>query len=180
MAIISSFCLFIVGVIGAAIARVLAEDFKEWTPFIVEKLIQLALSKLPVEQRERFAEEWRSHLNDVPGQIAKLWVAVGFNIAALTIADSRVKAAYSGLKRKLSTLGFHEFLWGAAAITALSSTITLVVMMRLQARGGGWNLVLGLATVGIVVAAICAEAFGWSFEMSKKGERKIKNRHENL
>src|SRR6185369_7288448 len=104
MAIISSFCLFIVGVIGAAMARMLAEDFKEWAPFIVEKLIQLVLSKLPAEQQDRFAEEWRSYVNDVSGQIAKLWVAVGFNLVVLMIAESRLKTVYFGIKRKLPTI----------------------------------------------------------------------------
>jgi hypothetical protein len=91
---------FIVGVIGRALSRVLADDLKEWTPIIVEKLIQLALSKLPADHQERFAEEWRSHVKDVPGHIAKLSVAVGCNLAVLKI---RVEMAYLSLKRKLST-----------------------------------------------------------------------------
>jgi hypothetical protein len=91
---------FIVGVIGRALSRVLADDLKEWMPVIVERLIQLAISKLPAEYQERFAEEWRSHVNDIPGHIVKLWVAVGFNLAALKI---RLKTAYLGLKRKLSS-----------------------------------------------------------------------------
>lgn len=91
---------FVVGVISRALSRVLADDLKEWIPIVVEKLIQLAVSNLPADYQERFAEEWRSHVSDVPGHIAKLCVAGGCNLAVIKI---RLKIIYLGLKRKLST-----------------------------------------------------------------------------
>jgi hypothetical protein len=149
MAIISSVCLFIIGVIGAAIARVLAEDFKEWTPFFVDKLIRLALSKLPAEHRERFAEEWRSHVNDVPGQIAKLWVAVGFNLAALTIADSRLKAVYFGLKRKLSTA--DSFLYRAIVSTVTGAAVSETIHLISTPAARNWLYLMAVVVVGNVL-----------------------------
>jgi lipopolysaccharide/colanic/teichoic acid biosynthesis glycosyltransferase len=41
---------------------------------------------LPEDQRERFAEEWPSHVNEVPGDISKLLVACGFFLASLKMS----------------------------------------------------------------------------------------------
>jgi hypothetical protein len=72
-------------VVGAAVSRLIADDTKEWTPRITERLIDCAVTRLPSAQRGRFAEEWRSHVSDTPGCIGKLWVAAGCICAARQI-----------------------------------------------------------------------------------------------
>jgi hypothetical protein len=64
--------LGVLGVLGAAVSRQLTDEFKAWTPRIIEWLIGCAVLKLPEDQRERFGEEWRSHINETPGEIGKL------------------------------------------------------------------------------------------------------------
>src|SRR5579864_8528161 len=73
---------FIGGIIYAALSRQIADEFKAWTPWIVERLLSRAISQLPRSRRRRFEEEWRSHVNEVPGQIGKVVVALGFLSAA--------------------------------------------------------------------------------------------------
>jgi hypothetical protein len=86
MALVTGFGLFIVSVLTAALSRTLAEEIEAWIPSIIRSLIKLAVVRLPESQRERFEEEWQSHVSDVPGKVAKLIVAAGFLIAAYKIA----------------------------------------------------------------------------------------------
>lgn len=82
MALITGIAVFLGGVIAATMSQQLADEFKAWMPWIVRRLIQRAVGRLPENQRERFEEEWQSHLDEVPGEIGKLCVALGFLSAA--------------------------------------------------------------------------------------------------
>jgi lipopolysaccharide/colanic/teichoic acid biosynthesis glycosyltransferase len=47
---------------------------------------------LPQHLRERFAEQWRSDVNDIPGDASKLFFALGFLIAASKMARIHLTA----------------------------------------------------------------------------------------
>jgi Bacterial sugar transferase len=70
------------GIIRTVFARLLGDEIKSWLPCIVERLLRRAVASLPKDQRERFQEEWHSHLDEIPGEIGKLVVALGFPFAA--------------------------------------------------------------------------------------------------
>jgi len=70
------------GIFQTVFARLLGDEIKSWLPWMVERLLRHAVTSLPKGQRERFQEEWRSHLNEIPGEIGKLAVALGFPFAA--------------------------------------------------------------------------------------------------
>lgn len=76
MGVIASVVLFALGIIGAAISRQLADEFKEWVPWIISRLIRRAVAKMPQEFQERYEEEWRSGVNHIPGQVGKLLFAL--------------------------------------------------------------------------------------------------------
>jgi len=63
---------FLESIITGIVSRVVAEELKAWSPTIVTKFTAIAVGRLPVEQRERFAEEWESHLNAIPGDLSKI------------------------------------------------------------------------------------------------------------
>ncbi|HZV86491.1 MAG TPA: hypothetical protein VFF95_03020 [Candidatus Binatus sp.] len=88
MALITGLGLIAVSILTAALSRILAEEMGAWNPSIIRGLIKLAVGRLPEGRRERFQEEWQSHVNEVPGQIGKLLVAVGFLLAAYKLAWS--------------------------------------------------------------------------------------------
>lgn len=75
----------VLAVIVAVMARLIADDIKAWIPRITDALIDRAVAKLPEDQRLRYAEEWRSHVNDVPGDLGKLFVAMHLVAAAGTM-----------------------------------------------------------------------------------------------
>jgi hypothetical protein len=77
MELIGMLLLGVLGIAGAVLVRLLADEFTAWNPRILEKLIECAVRRLPAELRPRFGEEWRSHLNDTPGELGKLLTAIG-------------------------------------------------------------------------------------------------------
>ncbi len=82
MALITAIIVFLGGIIAAAFSQQLTDEFKAWMPRIVRRVIRKAVNRLPEDQRERFEEEWRSHVDEVPGEIGKICVALGFLSAA--------------------------------------------------------------------------------------------------
>jgi lipopolysaccharide/colanic/teichoic acid biosynthesis glycosyltransferase len=82
MGLIAAIARFFFSILAAAMSRQLTDEFKAWVPWLVERLLQLAIAQLPEGQRQRFDEEWRSHINEVPGNVGKLLAALGFLSAA--------------------------------------------------------------------------------------------------
>jgi hypothetical protein len=72
----------VVGLLLAAFAGQLTSEFRDWTPRWTEWLIDRAVRKLPIDEQDRFAEEWREFVSDTPGQISKLVRAFGLGRAA--------------------------------------------------------------------------------------------------
>ena len=73
---------FLSQIVCGAVGRQLTREFTAWMPWIIERLIRRAVTKLPDPQRERFEEEWRSYIDEIPGDIGKLIAAIGFGSAA--------------------------------------------------------------------------------------------------
>jgi hypothetical protein len=45
---------------------------------MTQRTVDLAVRFLPQDQRERFREEWLGHVSEIPGDVGKLVVALGF------------------------------------------------------------------------------------------------------
>jgi hypothetical protein len=56
-------------ILVAVLGAVLADECRAWLPWIGERVIRRAVRNLAESQRERYNEEWRSHLNEIPGKI---------------------------------------------------------------------------------------------------------------
>jgi lipopolysaccharide/colanic/teichoic acid biosynthesis glycosyltransferase len=74
----------------AILGRMFADEIKAWLPWVREQLVGIAVKGLPEVFRERYAEEWRSHLDEVPGEITKFVVALGFVKASLRSSASEI------------------------------------------------------------------------------------------
>ena len=66
------------GILAAAISQQLVDEFKAWTPRLTRTLLMIAARIAPTSAKERHAEEWLSHLEEIPGQIGKILAAMGF------------------------------------------------------------------------------------------------------
>lgn len=92
MGTITAVVLAIVGVILACLSKILADEFKAWTPRFVEALIALAVKLAPRNYRDRLGEEWRAYVNDTPGDLGKLWSAFGLIWASARLPKGNATA----------------------------------------------------------------------------------------
>ena|ERR1017187_10151969 len=71
----------------AACAGVLVEEVKSLLPWLSTRALRVAVRLLPSDAKERYAEEWASHLLEVPSPISKL-------IFALYLMPTGLKTRY--------------------------------------------------------------------------------------
>lgn len=107
--------------IATFLSRLLADEFKAWNPHIVQHLIQYAVSRLPEGQRSRYEEEWASHINEIPGEIGKLFTATGFLFATrrMLATDHERTVVLSQNSQDYMTLGLlpeHRAPWEPFAL----------------------------------------------------------------
>ena len=72
-------------------------------PSLTRQLLDLATKRLPEDQRERFAEEWQSHINEVSGDLRKIVFALGCVSAAQNMTLRRVRFAPRGEQQHQDT-----------------------------------------------------------------------------
>ena len=84
-------------IVIAALGRLLADEISAWEPLLTRRLIRLAARQLPRDLRERYREEWSSHVQDVPGEAGKVLIAAQFVLAAIRISTSRQSERLAGL-----------------------------------------------------------------------------------
>lgn len=116
----------IAAIAGAMLSKLLADEFKAWRPSLVAALIAAAVRRLPPAMRQRSAEEWESHVNDVPGDIGKVTAACGKLVAAWKIAEGPF-----GARKRLFDLGFAL---GSIFLTGPLFAF-LIVVVKLSSSG---------------------------------------------
>jgi lipopolysaccharide/colanic/teichoic acid biosynthesis glycosyltransferase len=112
----------VLGVIGAALSRVMADELKAWMPCTVSSIIDRAVRMLPTNKRKRFAEEWRSHVNEIPGDASKLFVALGFIFAASKMGRIHLIAQKRALDALIAA-------WAIFCLAPLLLLITLAIKL---------------------------------------------------
>ena len=69
--------LTVVGALALSVfGKLLADEVKAWRPKICDAMIKCAASQLLPFQRERYIEQWRRDLEEIPGDLFKLYFAV--------------------------------------------------------------------------------------------------------
>jgi hypothetical protein len=95
LGIIATVLFIVLRIIAPILSKVLADECKAWMPCFTKCLICRAIAWMPEDQRERYKEEWQSHIDEMPGDIGKIVTAAGFAWAAKRM--SRVgRVALSG------------------------------------------------------------------------------------
>jgi len=105
MGMMASLVLGALAVLGAVCVKVFADEFKAWVPTLVAGIVAAAVRTLPAELRERFSEEWLSHIKQVPGDLGKITVASGFLIAAFNMANGPLSLRKRVLDIALASIG---------------------------------------------------------------------------
>lgn len=97
MALVTGVGLFLMSIVTAVFSRIAAAEFSSWNPWIVHRIIKIAVCRLPKELRERYEEEWKSHVDEVPGEIGRILAATSFLPAALKMADAASRDEFDHL-----------------------------------------------------------------------------------
>jgi hypothetical protein len=102
----------ITNLITTALSRLISEEITVWSPRAVRALVKLAVRLLPEAQRARFAEEWQSHVDEVPATVEKFVAAAGFLLAVcrIRLAESHDDDPFFWLD---APLRFRESYWKA-------------------------------------------------------------------
>lgn len=160
MGIIAAFLLFVRGTLSAMMAKQLTDEFKAWNPWWVSYWIKTAVSRLPADQRERFAEEWQSDVSRIPGELGKIIMALGCIIAAYRIAAIHKESHETILDSLLlvfDTISPHIAMWLCVTIvlSVCGFFILLIIMCQWYDPGSVWEVDTWFYTV-IKVCAIVA------------------------
>ena len=135
MELIKGFVSAIVAIVYSAMGRQVTREFNAWTPWIVEHLVRRAVSKLPEAQRERFEEEWRSHIDEMPGDVGKLLAAIGFGSAARDISSILNSSRGHFLARRVSRRAVDICVSVVALIVLSPLMLTVGLLIRLDSGG---------------------------------------------
>jgi len=82
---------FLLGLLG----KLLAAELSARCPEIAQKIISSAAKRLPHSLQHRMLEEWSALLDDTPGDLSKLCVAISLYWKRSKIADESEEAAES-------------------------------------------------------------------------------------
>ncbi|HEX7727932.1 MAG TPA: sugar transferase [Terracidiphilus sp.] len=66
----------------ACLSRFMADELKAWFGWAHRSLRRLAVNRLPHIHRDRYAEEWESEVEEIPGEMLRLFYSIGLLLAA--------------------------------------------------------------------------------------------------
>lgn len=99
----------ILTILEGILGKLAADEIKAWLPVLSRRLLHLAISRLPEEERERYREEWEADLLSYPGEIARCFRALGMYRASTIIRKSARKTVADIMTGYL--LGWLLILW---------------------------------------------------------------------
>lgn len=139
----------------ALLGKLAADEIKAWLPWITEQLIQAAVRKLPAERQERYNEEWRSHLNDLPSGLAKLWAACGFLYAVGKVSRRR-RIDVDQVEFLVALILFLPVFVGLSILSAWNSRRCYTVPILLEINGCNLHITLDRIPLGLALrCALC-------------------------
>jgi hypothetical protein len=65
-------------IVLAIVCGILANELFAWGPRLSDLLLKIAVNRMSPRLQERMREEWRGHLDALPGGLSKLSAAAGF------------------------------------------------------------------------------------------------------
>jgi lipopolysaccharide/colanic/teichoic acid biosynthesis glycosyltransferase len=83
----------LVALFVAIVGPLLEDEIKAWSCWLPQKLLRMAVAKLPEKYRERYDEEWASGIEEIPGELFKLFYSIGLLRAAAGISKAAPKNA---------------------------------------------------------------------------------------
>jgi hypothetical protein len=168
--------LKVIGFVVAGIASVFisaagnqtANEFRAWSPRLVEYLIKRAVSRVPEHMRDRLYEEWHRVIQDTPGQVGQIVQALDYLRGAVRIArDHRRVGVRIVVSRAVGVFGVLSFLLLGFAVVGVFIEIPFVsnyafwvviaayvIFNWSSAHGTNWPGILSLLLLGFAVVGL--------------------------
>jgi sugar transferase EpsL len=160
MGVILAAALIVVALLWRIVSAILTDELKAWTPTLVDRLIQSAVRRLPEEQRERFAEEWPSHVSEVPGNLSKLYAALGFLRASWKMTpEADLDLPYISIKRAIDIFTASI---GLLSVSPLLLTVSLLIKLGSEGPSLCWETRFGYGGKPIKIAKFRTRRVGSS------------------
>jgi hypothetical protein len=137
--------ILLVALIATLVERYLRGGLKTLIPRSIDRLVRRATARLPEEQRVRMDEEWRSHINDVDGNVEKIYVAVGLNLAAkrLISRNHQKLAREINFRRAASHDRFHFDLAPCCQFVGKDAIVVVVDVVAVDVISGDVTFICG-------------------------------------
>ena len=116
---------------AAVVSRLLADEAKAWMPRQIEWLVEAAVRRLPIAERDRYWSEWWGHIEQLPGDISKLATAAGYVLAA-----GRMHAMLVPRSRRVRVQRAADITLGVALVSAsLPLLVMIAAAIRMENNG---------------------------------------------
>ncbi|MGE0645815.1 MAG: sugar transferase [Nitrospira sp.] len=121
---------FLLGLVG----NLLAAEIGAWCRDLAQKIVYSTARKLPEEHQPRMLEEWSALLEDIPGDLSKLWIAISLCRKSSVLANeceqlidepfpSQIEMAFNRTKR------FVDILMSISLLLLLVPELLLIALL---------------------------------------------------
>lgn len=140
----------------------LLNEFGEWAPWLAVRLVRWTARRLGHRNdTDRYAEEWEANLNEVPGKLAKLAVAIGMMAYAPRLRGSLKRRRAQRLASSAPSPQPGTFVGREAEIEAIAEHFR---RRRRGRKAAVLSVVAGMSGIGkTALAAACATRLAPSF-----------------
>ena len=122
--------IFALGILASLLGGILRDDAKTWIPRVARRLVERAASNLPIDDAQRFCEEWLAHADELQESTSKIAHA----LECLFVAAPRIHAEREGitLYRAIARRGFDLTAVSLCLPLLLPVTISLCLFFRVE------------------------------------------------
>jgi len=120
--------------IEAVAAKVAADEVKAWLPLFSQKLLSLAVARLPEEEQDRFQEEWAADLLEYPGECVRVVRALGLLFAAWKIreVDEYNITIWNGIRFTAMLIGSRPWIHHIGSFLLLSVLVFIDLHFKIK------------------------------------------------
>lgn len=105
------------GVIGTIFLGLLKDEVTAWMPWLHKLTLSVALRQVPEEQRERYEEEWASHIAEYPGNLSKLYQSMTMLMAGIRLKQRQKTVTFADVEGVLNkSIVASVVYWGTTFI----------------------------------------------------------------
>ncbi|WP_089407118.1 hypothetical protein [Granulicella rosea] len=118
--------LAVAGIVTAFLLKYLTDEAKAWLPWCARRFFDVSICLLPQSERERYSEEWCTHLLSFPGtgfaSLQFIWAAL--SIRALILREELV-TMWSQLRLLAVTYRVLSYCWLRMKISRIFGGATI-------------------------------------------------------